>query len=52
MENIIAHSKDNAIRTVDNQGALIYWHIGKRIFKEEQQDKERADYDKFLTKYI
>ncbi|MDQ8747729.1 DUF1016 N-terminal domain-containing protein [Elizabethkingia miricola] len=49
---IIANSKDNAIRAVDNQRTLMYWHIGERIFEEEQQGKERADYGKFLTKYI
>ena len=52
IKNIIAHSKDNAIRAVDHQRTLMYWHIGKRIFEEEQQGKERADYGKFLTKYI
>lgn len=30
----------------------MYWHIGKRIFEEEQQVKDHADYGKFLTKYI
>lgn len=29
----------------------MYWHIGKRIF-EEEQGGNRADYGKFLTKYI
>ena len=52
IKNIIAHSEDNAIRAVDHQRTLMYWHIGKRIFEEEQQGKERADYGKFLTKYI
>ena len=52
IKNIIADSKDNAIRAVDHQRTLMYWHIGKRIFEEEQQGKERADYGKFLTKYI
>ncbi|WP_257621386.1 DUF1016 N-terminal domain-containing protein [Chryseobacterium sp. NKUCC03_KSP] len=47
IKNIIAHSKDNAIRAVDHQRTLMYWHIGKRIFEEEQQGKERADYGKF-----
>ncbi|MCT3897353.1 DUF1016 domain-containing protein [Elizabethkingia anophelis] len=52
IKGIIASSKDNAIRAVDNQRTLMYWHIGKRIFEEEQQGKDRADYGKFLTKYI
>ena len=49
---IISQSKDNAIRAVDHQRTLMYWHIGKRIFEEEQQGKDRADYGKYLTKYL
>ena len=49
---IIASSKDKAIRAVDNQRTLMYWQIGKRIFEEEQNGKERADYGKYLTEYI
>jgi predicted nuclease of restriction endonuclease-like (RecB) superfamily len=30
----------------------MYWHIGERIFQEEQQGKDRADYGSFLTQYI
>ena len=30
----------------------MYWHIGKRIFDEEQDGKDRADYGKYLTEYI
>jgi predicted nuclease of restriction endonuclease-like (RecB) superfamily len=30
----------------------MYWHIGKRIFEEEQDGKDRADYGKYLTEYI
>jgi len=49
---IISKSKDNAIRAVDHQRTLMYWHIGKRIFEQEQQGKDRADYGKYLTGYI
>ena len=49
---IIAQSRDNAIRTVDYQRTLMYWHIGKRIFEEEQQGKDRADYGTFLIKFL
>lgn len=52
LKSIIAQSKENAIRAVDHQRTLMYWHIGKRIFEEEQEGKERADYGTFLTKYI
>lgn len=49
---IISQSRDNAIRAVDHRRTLMYWHIGKRIFEEEQEGKDRADYGKYLTKYI
>ncbi|AJW62914.1 Endonuclease NucS [Elizabethkingia miricola] len=49
---IITQSKDNAVRIVDHQRTLMYWHIGKRIFEEEQEGKDRADYGKYLTQYV
>lgn len=49
---IIAQSKDKAIRAVDHQRTLMYWHIGKRILEEEQGGKHRADYGSFLIKYL
>ncbi len=49
---IIATAQDKAIRAVDTERTLMYWHIGKRIFEEEQQGKERAEYGEYLTKYI
>lgn len=35
IKSIIAQLKDRAIRAVDHQRTLMYWHIGKRIFEEE-----------------
>lgn len=52
LKAIIAHSNDRAVRAVDHQRTLMYWHIGKRIFEEEQQSKDRADYGGFLIKYL
>ena len=49
---IIETSKERAIRTVDNERTTMYWSIGKRIFEEEQQGKERADYGTYLIKYL
>jgi predicted nuclease of restriction endonuclease-like (RecB) superfamily len=49
---IIANAKDKAIRAVDNERTLMYWHIGQRIFEEEQQGKDRADYGTYLIKYL
>lgn len=52
IKSIIAQSRDRAIRAVDHQRTIMYWHIGKRIFEEEQEGKDRADYGKYLTEYI
>ncbi len=49
---IIVQTKDRAIRAIDHQRTLMYWHIGKRIFEEEQEGKDRAAYGKYLTEYI
>ena len=52
IQAIIAAAKDRAIRSVDTERVLMYWQIGKVIFEEEQQGKDRADYGKFLIKSI
>jgi predicted nuclease of restriction endonuclease-like (RecB) superfamily len=52
IQSIIATAKDRAIRSVDTERVLMYWQIGKVIFEEEQQGKERADYGKYLIKSI
>lgn len=49
---IIAASKDKAIRAVDNERTLMYWYIGQRIFEEEQDGKDRADYGTYLIKFL
>ena len=35
IKQIILQSRETAIRAVDFQRVLMYWHIGKRIFEEE-----------------
>lgn len=52
IKQIITQSRENAVRAVDFQRVLMYWHIGKRIFEEEQQGQERADYGVYLIKYL
>ncbi|WP_426062747.1 PDDEXK nuclease domain-containing protein [Flavobacterium sp. DSP2-3-1] len=49
---IIAASKDKAIKAVDNERTLMYWYIGQRIFEEEQEGKDRADYGTYLIKFL
>lgn len=52
IRDIISNSKEKAIRLVDYERTLMYWRIGQRIFEEEQEGKDRADYGKYLTKFI
>ncbi len=52
IRGIILSSRENAIRTVDHQRTLMYWHIGRRIFEEEQQGRKRAEYGKYLIRYL
>jgi len=52
IKSIIETSKERAVRAVDNERTTMYWSIGKRIFEEEQQGKERADYGTYLIKYL
>jgi predicted nuclease of restriction endonuclease-like (RecB) superfamily len=52
IQGIIHGAKDKAIRLVDHERTLMYWQIGQRIFEEEQQGKDRADYGNYHTKFI
>lgn len=52
VKSLIAKAKEGAIRSVDHHRTLMYWHIGERIFNEEQQGKDRADYGNYLIKYL
>jgi hypothetical protein len=49
---IILSSKEKAIRLVDHERTVMHWNIGKRIFEEEQEGKDRADYGSYLTRFI
>ena len=52
IHSIIASAQERAIRSVDTERMLMYWQIGKVLFEEEQEGKERAEYGKFLIKSI
>ena len=49
---VIIASRERAVRAVDHERTILYWHIGKYIFEEEQQGKDRAEYGKYLIKYV
>ena len=52
VRHIIETSRGNAVRSVDFCRVQMYWHLGQRIFEEEQQGKERADYGTYLIKNL
>lgn len=52
IKKIIDDAKNNAVRAVDFQRVLMYWHIGQKIFEEEQEGKNRAEYGTFLIQTL
>ena len=44
MRRIIIDAQNNAIRGVEFIRMMMYWHLGERIFIEEQSGQERAVY--------
>ncbi len=52
IHTIIATARDRAVKSVDTERVLMYWQIGKIIFEEEQQGKDRAEYGAFLIKTL
>ena len=48
VRQIIDEARSNAVRSVDFCRVMMYWNIGKRIFEEEQQGKDRAEYGTYL----
>lgn len=52
IRTIIDNARSNAVRSVDFCRVQMYWNIGRRIFEEEQQGKERANYGTYLIKNL
>lgn len=52
IKEIINSARQNAVRSVDFCRVQMYWHMGKRIFEEEQQGRDRADYGTYLIKNL
>ena len=52
VKKIIESARGNAVRTVEFCRVQMYWHLGKRIFEEEQKGKERADYRTYLIRNL
>lgn len=52
VRTIIANARANAVRSVDFCRVQMYWNLGRRIFEEEQQGKDRADYGAYIVKTL
>jgi predicted nuclease of restriction endonuclease-like (RecB) superfamily len=52
MRNIIMESRNNAVRGVEYARLMMYWHLGERIFVEEQRGQDRAVYGEHLIKNL
>jgi Uncharacterized conserved protein len=52
IKNIITTARNSAIRSVDFERVRMYWRLGERIFVEEQQEKERAEYGSYLIRNL
>jgi hypothetical protein len=49
---IIATARANAVRSVEFHRVEMYWKLGERIFVEEQQEKDRAEYGSYLVQNL
>ena len=52
IKTIIGQARTNAVRSVEFYRVEMYWKLGERIFEEEQQGKERADYGAYLIQNL
>ena len=52
IQSIIAQAREKAVRSVNFERVLMYWKIGERIFEEEQQGEQRAEYGSYLIKSL
>ena len=52
LKSILSKGQAKAYKAVDNIKVQTYWQIGERIVRNEIENKERADYGRFLIKNI
>jgi len=52
MRNIIMEAQNNAVRSVEFTRLVMYWHLGERIFIEEQHGQNRAEYGAYIIENI
>ena len=52
MRYIIINARNNAIHSVEYTRMMMYWHLGERIFVEEQHGQDRAEYGEYLIRNL
>ena len=52
IKTIIGNARSQAVRSVEFYRVEMYWKMGERIFNEEQDGKERADYGSYLIQNL
>ncbi|MBO4751502.1 MAG: DUF1016 family protein [Bacteroidales bacterium] len=52
IRSIIDNARRSAVHSVDFCRVQMYWQLGRRIFEEEQQGKQRADYGTYLIRNL
>ena len=52
IKGIINDARANAVRSVNFSRVQMYWNIGRKIFEEEQQGKQRAEYGSYLIRRL
>ncbi|MDD4970238.1 MAG: PDDEXK nuclease domain-containing protein [Paludibacter sp.] len=52
IKTIIGQARTQAVRSVEFYRVEMYWKVGERIFNEEQQGKDRADYGSYLIREL
>ena len=52
IKGIILDAKNSTKRSIDSHRVLMYWKLGERIFLEEQQGEDRAEYGTYIVKNL
>lgn len=52
IRNIILSARTAAIRSIDFERVKMYWALGERIFCEEQDQNDRAEYGTYMLKNL
>ena len=52
IRNIILSARTATIRSIDFERAKMYWALGERIFCEEQDQNDRAEYGTYMLKNL